>query len=418
MQEEFLKKLRTQTLDVLIKRERLRSPLMHEKLRHFGPSVSVLLVCLAAMQCLAQDKASRVQEAIQQLKSDNPAISSKAAWSLGRDDLLDDTAVPALIDALKVLHLGPAATTALINIGKRSKNVTPQLINALKSPDEKVREYSIKAITGIGENAKEAVPYLITALNDNSAFVPQEAAKALGVIGKNNKQAIDQLIKAINHRSFSVQTEAINALGNMGAEAEAALPELTSCFYIEIGAGRKPGEAADTVVQIAKALQDAKSIKSLHQLKLTYTAMKTYGDRSREKERGYIDDDINKKAAEVKRAIDYLEALEQGQWLSHIGRFLGEHYIVFGFVAFYILLQIFWALCLWQWPLLLLRVNVALDKLGSFKFYKVETPLSVSLLLIAWFFRYRPRLLNHWVNQYIDLARKSFVSKLTEITKG
>lgn len=67
--------------------------------------------------------------------------------------------------------------------GGENKKIIPDLINALKDLNHKIRESAAQALAAKGPAAKEAVPALIEALDDNDKQVRSAAAEALGKIG-------------------------------------------------------------------------------------------------------------------------------------------------------------------------------------------------------------------------------------------
>src|SRR5712692_10902377 len=88
-----------------------------------------------------------------------------------------------------------ALTVLLAGCGK-GRSVA-DLIEALKSPDPKVRFEAAKSLGELGSNAEKAAPALTEALNDPEAKVRHAAARSLGKIGPGGKEAIPGLTKAL-----------------------------------------------------------------------------------------------------------------------------------------------------------------------------------------------------------------------------
>ena len=201
-----------------------------------------------------------------------------------------------------------SAAEALGAIGKEtpklSEQFIPQLGNALKDTDEKVRQEAARALGAIGQEVPEKVvrqlkealdidssreaaavalgaigrekPDLskgviakfVSDLKNPDKEVRQAAAGVLGAIGKEvPKQVLPQLTKAL--RSDSSREAAVVALGAMGQAAAKAAPYLTRDLKSSnkdlrksaaeaLGAiGRETPEISEMIVQVLKsALRD------------------------------------------------------------------------------------------------------------------------------------------------------------------
>lgn len=108
------------------------------------------------------------------------------------------------------------------------------VINALHSPDEEVREEAARALGELGD--PRAVEPLIGLLADENRYVRREAAKSLGKIG--DERAIVPLINALKDEDRYGREGAAEGLGDMG---EKAFPHLVSAmedadWHVRMGA--------------------------------------------------------------------------------------------------------------------------------------------------------------------------------------
>ena len=169
----------------------------------------------------ALEKQRDVDGLIKALKNEDYLIRKDAARSLKR--VGDDTAVAALIDALKyeaweddytvLISVRESAADALGIIGNYQA-VNPLIQTLYEDPDEEVRWKAAAALGKIGDNS--AVEALIDALHDKSWGVRKNASIALGDIG--DVKAFDILIIALNDKDWHVRKYAAVALGKIGDE--------------------------------------------------------------------------------------------------------------------------------------------------------------------------------------------------------
>ena len=134
-----------------------------------------------------------------------------------------------------------AAIQALGGFGREAANAVPELVQALRDKDLRVRWFAAEALGLIGPDAKAAIPALHAALRSRDAVAADAAnvdggvadapmrliaAFALGRIGPEARAAIPDLIAALSGPDSRVRAEAARALGLMGPDARAAIPEL------------------------------------------------------------------------------------------------------------------------------------------------------------------------------------------------
>lgn len=104
-------------------------------------------------------------------------------------------------------------------------------IEALASPDEKVRVQAIDALGRMGPGAKEAVKALTAQLNDKAPSVRAHAAFALQSIGPAAAEATESLIKAVSDPDAHVRRMAINALSHVQADPKLAMAALGQALH-------------------------------------------------------------------------------------------------------------------------------------------------------------------------------------------
>jgi HEAT repeat protein len=153
-------------------------------------------------------------------------------------------AVPAHIEALQ--NRDPAvrrkAATALWLIGPEASNATPDLLHALKDPDEGVREAAARALGHCCRSPVWAVPAgLVAALKDKHAEVRAAAAGAFAELwaaktplderypgALDRTAAIAALTEVLNDPGPRVRWQAARALTEAGPSAALAVERLAS----------------------------------------------------------------------------------------------------------------------------------------------------------------------------------------------
>ena len=97
---------------------------------------------------------------------------------------------------------------------RKSKEVLPTMIEAMKDTDKDVCCSATYALARIAMRAKETVPALIEALRDKDASVRSEAAKSQGWVSLSPvaKDAVPALIGAKRDKDEAVRQSATEAL--------------------------------------------------------------------------------------------------------------------------------------------------------------------------------------------------------------
>ncbi len=169
------------------------------------------------------DEQALVPMMIRLLKHDRDgAIRTWAADALGNADRLADSAIPALIEALK----GPSRNTwihAADSLAKLAEKAVPSLTDALSHEDAPVRAGAANAFAYMGRMGKacagNAVSLLIRNLDDPDEEARKEAAGALGDI----KNVPAEVLPALHKKAFErpeLRKELQDAIANISKNAK------------------------------------------------------------------------------------------------------------------------------------------------------------------------------------------------------
>jgi HEAT repeat protein len=200
---------------------------------------------------------------VKSLGSETPEVRNDAVMALGT---CGNVAVPALADLVKGHAAKPdlawQAAAALAMMGPAAKSTVPQLIDALKSGDERVASQAATTLGTIGPEAKDAVPQLRPLVASDSVQVRMHAADALGDIGPAAHAAVPDLAKALRDSHAEMRRVAADALGKIGQASEAAVPALIVALHDDSGAVALHAAGAlgqigpKAVPQLAAAIKD------------------------------------------------------------------------------------------------------------------------------------------------------------------
>lgn len=111
-------------------------------------------------------------------------------------------------------------------LAKGGKAVVPSMIEALKSPDWRVRRTATDVLAALGSDAAEAVEPLTKALADKKMWVRAGAAMALGKIGEPARPAIGALVKLAGDPDDFLREDVMTALNALCKKAEDQKPLL------------------------------------------------------------------------------------------------------------------------------------------------------------------------------------------------
>ena len=338
----------------------------------------------------AQNESDKIGTHIKHLKSMNAIIRSNAAKALGEIGEGSKEVVDALIAALrndKNADVRSSAAEALGEIGDRSKEAVKEAVDPLIAALRNDRAVAVRRAAAfnlltVGEGSKEAVDALIVALrNDRAVAVRRAAAKALGEIGEGSKEVVDALIAALRNDQF-------------------------------IGVHKN---AAEALVLISKQWVDSRKTEMLPYLGEIY---KTMIERSEmepsDKIESFNQVYIKKLSDEIRRAKEYLESFWWVNLRQNIRQWFLEHPFISSSIFAYMILLIFLLLVLWLRPLWLLSLSAFLSRYEpKIKTQNIEVNLPLRHLLLISLFHYRHRVLNRWVEKYLDIARRNFADKPT-----
>jgi hypothetical protein len=102
---------------------------------------------------------------------------------------------------------------------KGPHDAVPDLIDALKSADERARARAADELGKMGPPAARAVPALIAAMRDASRKVRASAVIALGDIGAASGEAVPSIIRALDDKNADVRYSAALALSRIPTPA-------------------------------------------------------------------------------------------------------------------------------------------------------------------------------------------------------
>jgi len=165
--------------------------------------VIIAWIFLAAVACTAQGEAvggarsttagaDRLTELVAQLGALDREARGSAVRELYR---IGDPAIPELIRALRSPQ-DTARISAALLLGWRGPAAAPAvtaLIAALDDENYKVRINALFALRAIGPGAYSSVPCILDALKDTDALVRENAAATLKTFGKAAARALDAL---------------------------------------------------------------------------------------------------------------------------------------------------------------------------------------------------------------------------------
>lgn len=369
------------------------------------------------------------------------------------DDLMEDTI--EAIDAIggdRMAAVGPLRASltasdvrtrgkAIKRLGLlKAKSALPDLMAALKDSDSQIRYLALKAISTLGVSSEISISAIIEATRDREPFVRDAAATALGTASTNPKDIVPILIGLIGDEEEEVRNAAVDALSTFGPNAKDAVPAIVKLIEKEphdwssarnpnvealisiglgattaipdltrlAGNGRNYGSAsyaASALAGLAAVFQDVRATQMIGPLKNAAIAIKE-GERTLSKQEDFLKPQMKEDAAKVRRAVDFLEVIEQQKLSSRLVQFVRARPAVVAIVLAYILLGSLIALALWRYPLIVLEANDWLARFGDIRLPDWLGGLEISLryLLIVGFFRFHPRVLDAWVKAHLPTA--------------
>jgi HEAT repeat protein len=338
-------------------------------------------VRLEAHDALVSIGSGAVPTLIENLKNSDCNIRWRAAWVLGDMGAEASTAVGVLTEALQDedAQVRMYAVLALGEIGVPAKSAVPALMAALQDKEQYVRIYAASALRRIGTEAKVAVPSLINALKDKNPRVRKNAALALGAMGTEASSAVQDLIPLLNDSEYYVRFAVVKGLGGIIGGYQDIVDNLPST------------KLKNVIADFEQVIQ----ILDLH--KENFTEL-----------------DI----ARIRRPLEALKAEKETRLFDVAVEWIFKHKLLLGLLVYVTLLPALWLILLQIKPLWLLKINNALKPYTDFSlpFLSINVPLRY-VLFIGWF-HFHPKVLDAWVNKYIESARSQFLKKETVTSRN
>lgn len=242
----------------------------------------------AAKPVAKADRALEVQNAVEDLDSEEAFVRGEAARTLQKNPDLARPAIPKLVEAIKdddqtvgilvanaLGEIGESAIApivasfeqledrhlhvamrALIRIGPAA---LPSLVNVLQSDDHVRRLVAARSIGQIQGDISLAVPKLIESLSHKDAEFRNEVIHTLAYLHAGSAQPyVSLLIEKLHDEQETTREAAARVLAALGAGATAALPELETLMIDESESVRKA--AFQAVRQVAQGSPKALEI--------------------------------------------------------------------------------------------------------------------------------------------------------------
>jgi HEAT repeat protein len=181
------------------------------------------------------------------LGDEDNQVKLLAAEALGQMGHHAGDAVPELVKSLK--HDNPeircSAADALGQI--RKPETRPDLEEAARDADAKVRASAIRALAEIGIDTPSTIDVLATTLTDADPQVRIAAVRAAAVCQCSDKRIIAGVAALLHDSDDEVATRAMQALPRFGAPALPLALEVLCHWLTENLSGAKPAAAAETL---------------------------------------------------------------------------------------------------------------------------------------------------------------------------
>ncbi|MEM9543080.1 MAG: HEAT repeat domain-containing protein, partial [Cyanobacteria bacterium P01_E01_bin.42] len=351
-------------------------------------------------------------------ENERSEVKTNAALSLGQIGQDAKNALPTLIEILKNKKehwlVRQNAASALSKIGMNNEEALPVLIEILENKNEPwtVRQNSASAIGSMGSKAKSAIPILAENLEESKWEIRSNAALSLGQIGKDAKDTIPMLTKLLDDSEWKVRLITLSSLGEMGKNSKGQVSEIIQVFNHDEH-GRVRANAART---LAKIFED--------DLKNSSTSYLNQGIQELEKILLYLEQyksefvdykkALNDSGETVAKAIESLKTERDSRYADRFFLWLNKYpwlFLVFGYILVPVLNVILFGLR----PLWLLKIHNSLPLAFRLQGGSQLGGLRVFMRWILWtqLFAYRPKVLDAWIDRYIESARERFQEKNT-----
>lgn len=173
------------------------------------------------LMAIGKDAQSAVPALIQALKDPDSGVRRNSALALGRAELASTEVIDALISVILNDSYNGARSNAVGSLGRLQEISPPSelvmtiLTDALQDEDERVRKTAVIVLGHVGSKAKAAVPSLIKASQLGDTAMRERAVFALGKIGEASPEVFSALTEALKSDVRNIHLHAIRALGEI-----------------------------------------------------------------------------------------------------------------------------------------------------------------------------------------------------------
>jgi HEAT repeat protein/S1-C subfamily serine protease len=226
-------------------------PVLKDCLKH--PDSEVQIAGARALWGLgpeAKDAVAPLMEALNSSKDDQ--VRGAIVTTLGQIGAASKSAVPAILETMKVKEIRPKAILALAKIGPEAKEAVPVLTANLEDRDSRIM--AIKALGEIGKEAKVAVTKMTQLLAERDKDLRLTILTALKEMGPAAKEAVPAIGNCLDFKDKEVSLQALEVLGGLGPDAKAAVGDIIRLFLDEDTSPTNTlrGKAVDTLAKIGK----------------------------------------------------------------------------------------------------------------------------------------------------------------------
>ncbi len=178
---------------------------------------------------LSPTGAFSLDSALQTLTDGDPASRTQAAFGLGRQTAMAQSAFPALITALHDPEAGVrcGAIFALSRMPSKKEIFIASLIEVILNDSEAiVRRAAVESLITLDTETEAVKSVLIAALKDENYIVRCAAARGLEKLGMVDNAVVSALTEALSDEDEDVRQAAVSSLGMTGLRGKTALPKL------------------------------------------------------------------------------------------------------------------------------------------------------------------------------------------------
>lgn len=364
---------------------------------------------------IGADTEEVVEQLIKALRADDEEVRFNAAAALGELGAKEQSVNSHVLDAIEplisTLEMDPSinvrqeAAGAVAEIGTKAKQasslVVPHLVRAVN-----VQFDELKARDSEHKHLKDNDPQLYE-LKDKLAQLHQKAALGLGRMGAEAKEAIPSLVRVLKDKDDPiVRRLAAEALGKISLEPKIAIPPLVEVIRDDPNNPVRIS-AARSIVALCNAVGSAKDRNAIEVLRNALRDL----PRTPETPTNETEKAISQAARAISTTLDYLELLGRPRLLKFVEDYL---LLVLAVILHLTLLLLVLALLKIR-PLWILRVNEVLTRVTESiplpKFNIIKLP--VQYVLWFGFFHFHSKVLDAWVDKYLEKAGDVFAKNPT-----